>query len=112
MPRKKKPKSKRERLPPQTLESFDTYLRNRGFQPDPPLEDPQDADRTYAKPLPDGSRLHIRVKKGRQYLNIEEHRDNFDPNRYPLGHVLGDVIFEEPEHKKYRFKLRKPKKKK
>lgn len=107
MPKKKRSKSKRERLPPQTLKSLDAYFRNRGFQPDPLLEDPQNADKTYAKPLPDGSRLHIRVKKGRKYLNVEEHIDSADPNRNPIGHLIGDVLLDGPTHKKYRARAPK-----
>jgi hypothetical protein len=110
MPRKKRSKSKRERLPPQTLESLDSYFRNRGYQPDSLLEDPQDADKTYVKPLPNGSRLHIRVKKGRKYLNVDEHIDSSDPSRSPIGHLIGDVFLDEPTHKKYRINLRKKKK--
>jgi len=111
---KKKPtkKSKRERLPPQTLQSFDTYLRNRGFRPDPLLEDPKDADKTYVKPLPKGQRQHIRVKKGRTYLTVEEHIDKEDPGRSMVGHFLTDMLFDEPESKVYRLRLKKPAKKK
>ena len=110
LPKKRTPKLQREKLPPQTLGSFDSYLRNRGFKPSPLLEDPQGADKTYVKPLPNGSRLHIRVTEGRKYLNIDEHIDRSDPNRNPIGHIIGDVILDEPTHKKYRIKLRKKKK--
>ena len=105
--RKKTKKSKRERVPPLSLGGFETYLRNRGFQIDPPLQDPQDADLTASKPLPDGSRLHLRVKEGTNWLNVEEHRDSSDPSRSPIGHVINDVFLNEPETTKYRILKRK-----
>ena len=107
---KKKPKSKRPRLPPMTLKGLESYYRNRGYSPNPPLEDRKDADLTLVKPLPDGSRMHLRIKKGRKYLNIEEHRDKVDPKRDALGHFVEDVLINGVPHYKYRIPLRKKKK--
>jgi len=108
---KEKKKPKRAKLPPMTLKGYDTFLRNQGFRPDPVLQGPSDADHTYVKPLPNGSRLHLEVKKGRKYINIEEHTDKIDPGRSPIGHFVKDVLLDEPKHSKYRIPLRKKKKK-
>lgn len=106
-----KKKSKRKHQRARSLESYSKLLRKQGFQQDPLLQDPKDADVTFIKKLPDGSRLHLRVKEGRDWINVEEHRDKSDPSRYPVSHVL-DVLLDDPKHTKYRVPLRKPEKKK
>ena len=111
MPRKKTKVSKRPRLPPTNLKGVETYYRKRGFRPNPILEDKQNADLSLVKPLPDGRRIHIRVKEGRDWLNFEQHIDRADPGRTPIGHLVGDVLIGDTTHEKFRVRKRKPKKK-
>ena len=92
-------------MPPTNLEGVSTYYRKRGYSPEPVLEDKKDADLTFAKPLPDGRRKHVRVKEGRKYLHIEEHIDRVDPNRDPIGHLVQDVFaIDEVPHRKFKIK--------
>ena len=94
------------------MKSLETYYRNRGYRPNPLLEDRGDADLTFVKPLPDGRRIHLRIKERRDYLNVEQHIDSSDPGRNPIGHVIKDVLLDEPRHEKFRIKKIKRKKKK
>ncbi|MEM3872785.1 MAG: hypothetical protein QXE05_09520 [Nitrososphaeria archaeon] len=92
---------KRERMQG-TLESIDEYHRSRGWK-EPELEEKQQGQiRSYVKPLPDGSRLHRRVFRGRKYYTIVEHKDGVDPERNPLGHLQDIVI--PPKHYTYRIR--------
>jgi hypothetical protein len=95
-----------------TMDGLEKYYRNRGYSPNPLLEDRQDADLTFVKPLPDGRRMHLRINKGRKYINIEEHVDKADPNRNPIGHIFDDVLSDDVKHEKYRIPLRKKRPKK
>jgi len=57
--------SRREmRLPPTNLKGVITYFRGRDYQQDPLLQFRKDADVTFVKLLPDGRRIHVRVKEG------------------------------------------------
>ena len=100
---------KRPRLPPTNLDGVSTYFRNRGYSPEPLLEDKGDADLTFVKPLPDGRRILVRVKEGRKYITIEQHIDKVDPDRDLLGHLIEDVIINGVQHSKYRILKRKKK---
>jgi len=85
-----------------SLESIDEYHRNKGWRK-PELEEKQQGQiLSYVKPLPDGSRLHARVFRGRKYYTIVEHKDSADPERNPLGHLQDIVI--PPEAHKYRVR--------
>jgi hypothetical protein len=95
------------RLPPTNLKGVSTYYRKRGYSPDPLLEDKEDADLTFVKPLPDGRRIHVRVKEGREYIHGEEHIDRVDPNRDPIGHLVGDVLIDGVPHHKFKILKRK-----
>ena len=111
MPKRKR-SLKKPNIPPTSLKGIETYYRNRGYRPNPILEDKEGADITFVKPLPDGRRIHVRVKEGRQYLTHEVHIDKTDPGRSLLGHIIDDVLLDEPSHQKYRTPRRKSKKKK
>jgi len=104
---KKKKTPKPPRLPPTTLQGVITYYRNRGYQQDPLLEDRKDADVTFRKPLPNGSRIHVRVKEGSKWLHVEQHIDSADPERDPIGHFVDDVVLGEIKHDKYKIRKRK-----
>ena len=99
--------SKKPNLPPTNMKGVSTYYRRRGYSPNPLLADDGDADLTFAKPLPDGRRIHVRVKEGRKYIHGEQHIDKVDPNRDPIGHFIDDVIIDGVPH----FKWKIPKKK-
>lgn len=84
---------------PGTLDGIRDYYRQRGYQEDPPLETKEPGQvASFAKPLPDGSRLHVRVKQGRKRYTIDSHKDSADPNKDPIGHIQ-DIVF-SPVHKK------------
>ena len=85
------------------LESIITYHRKRGWQENPSLEDKDPSQITsFAKPLPDGRRIHRRLYKGRKYYTIIEHVDKSDPNRDPIGHMQD--ILNPPKHRRIRVK--------
>jgi len=111
MPRKKS-SLKKPNIPPTNLKGIETYYRNLGYQPNPVLENKGDSDISFVKPLPDGRRKHVRVKKGTKYFTHEVHIDKTDPGRNPLGHIIDDVLLEEPEHQKFRTPIKKKQKKK
>ena len=98
-------KPKKPRLPPmRDLEAVKAYFRKKGYTSDPILEDREDADLTLAKPLPDGRRDHIRIKKGRKSFSATRHFDRVDPGRDPLGHILEDVIaLNDVPHTKFKI---------
>jgi len=88
---------------PGTLEGIISYHRGRGWEQDPSLEEKQESQLvSFVKPLPDGSRLHRRVFKGKKYFTIREHKDTSDPKRDPIGHVQDILI--PPKHKIIRIK--------
>ncbi|MDR2203988.1 MAG: hypothetical protein LBE76_06820 [Nitrososphaerota archaeon] len=65
-----------------------TLFLNKGYHPNPVYQwDDENAIMTFEKPLPDGSRLHVRVYEHRDYFEIKEHIDKYDPNR-TLEHVF------------------------
>jgi hypothetical protein len=109
MPRKKS-SIKKPNIPPTNLQGIETYYRNLGYRPNPTLEDRGDADVTFVKPLPDGRRKHVRVKKGTKYFTHETHIDKTDPGRNPVGHILNDVLLDEPRHEKFRTPVKKKQK--
>ncbi len=67
----------------------------RGFQPNPLLEDRRGADITFAKPLPSGGRVHVRITDGKRKIKIERHVDRADPMRDPLKHITDDILNKE-----------------
>jgi hypothetical protein len=73
---------------PPTISGVESTLRNRGFQPDPILAEQKGSFRNFVKPLPNGERIHIQVRNGREYLQIESHIDEFDPKRSMIGHFF------------------------
>lgn len=108
---KKKHSFKKPVIPPTTLDGIETYYRNRGYRPNPFLEEKEDADITFVKPLPNGSRIHVRVHEGTKYFTHEVHIDKTDPGRSPVGHILNDVLTDDVEHQKFRTPKRKTQKK-
>jgi len=106
MPRKKRSFTK-PNIPPTNLQGVETYYRNLGYRPNPVLENKGDADITFVKPLPDGRRKHIKVKKGTKYFTHTVHIDKTDPGRNIIGHVIDDVLLGEPRHQKFRTPIKK-----
>jgi len=75
---------------PPNFEAVLTMLRNRGFQQDPYLADQKGTFTNLVKPLPNGSRIHVQVRKGSKKIQIESHIDDYDPARNPIGHLFED----------------------
>ena len=74
---------------PGNREGISEYYRERGFREDPLLElKDRRSVTSFVKPLPDGSRLHLRVYKGRKYYTIDRHIDSYDPGRKYLMHLI------------------------
>ena len=104
---RKKSSLKKPNIPPTNLKGVETYYRNLGYKSDPVLETKSDADLTFVKPLPDGRRIHVRVKKGTKYFTHSSHIDKTDPGRSMIGHLLNDVLLDKPKHQEFRTPIRK-----
>jgi len=105
-PRTRRARSERPpwlRLPPTTLRGISTYFRRRGYEENPGLEFKRGADITFAKPLPDGRRIHIRIYEGRKNIYVERHIDKADPKRDPIKHFVEDVLIGGSEHEMYKI---------
>lgn len=75
---------------PPNFDAVLTMLRKKGYQQDPLLAEQKGTFTNMVKPLPNGSRIHVQVRKGSKKIQIESHIDEYDPVRNPIGHLLED----------------------
>jgi hypothetical protein len=76
-----------------SLFSIDRYYSCRGYKKNPVLElKDNNQVASYAKTLPGGGRVHVRVNKGRLYYNVSTHVDSVDPDRDLVGHLRDFIV--------------------
>lgn len=91
---------------PPNFEAILTMLRNKGFQQDPLLAEKKGSFTNIVKHLPNGSRIHVQVRDGRDFIQIESHIDEFDPNQSVVG-ALGHLLEDKKRHSVRKIKKRK-----
>ena len=91
-------------MSPTDEERIKKRFGKKGYRTNPVLQDPQGADITFDKPLPDGRRKHVRITDGGRYWNVKSHCDAADPYRNPFGHLQKDIGV---KHREETFKIKK-----